>query len=134
MDVASVVAESVGILAPVLPYLVSKTGDVAAGEGIKKVGKEAWGVAHRLWERLRGAVEANPAAREAVEDLVARPDDEDYRAALRVQLKNLLEADQLLGDEVARLIVTASGDRSVAAGGSIGGTIVTGDGNIVKGS
>ena len=133
MDVATIVGETVGVLAPVLPYLVGKAGDVAAGEGIEKVGKEAWGVAQRLWERLRGAVQANPAAREAVEDLVGRPDDEDYRAVLRVQLKKLLEADQSLADEVARLIVTASGDRSVAAGESISGTIVTGNGNIVKG-
>lgn len=126
MDVATVV----GVLAPVLPYLVEKAGHVAAGEAIKKVGKEAWG----LWEKLRGAVQANPAASQAVDDLAAQPDDEDLRAVLRVQLKKLLQADPSLADEVARLIVTASGDRSVAAGGDVRGTIITGDGNIVKGS
>ena len=117
MDVVSVV----DVLAPALPYLMEKTGDVAVGETIKK-----------LWEKLRGAIQASPAASEAVDELAARPDDEDLRAVLRVQLKKLLEADPSLADEVARLNVTASGDRSVAAGGDISGTIVTGDDNRVN--
>ena len=133
----------VGILVPVLPYLLAKTGDVAAGEAVKKVGKGTWGFARGLWEKLRPAVEASAGASEAVKDFVARPDDEDCRAVLRVQLKKLLEADEALAEEVGRLIdegrragviVVASGDRSVAAGGDVGGTIVTGDGNVVKGS
>ena len=132
---------TVQFLAPVLPYLVAKAGDVAAAEAIKKVGKQTWGVARRLWEKLRPAVEASSSASEAVKDLADHPDVEDYRAVLRVQLKKLLEADRGLADEVARLIeegrkagpiVTASGDRSVAAGGDISGTVVTGDRNIVK--
>ncbi len=126
MDVVTVV----GVLAPVLPYLLEKAGDVATAEAIKKVGKDAWG----LWRKLWPAIQASPAASEAVEDLAARPDDEDLRAVLRVQLKKLLQTDQSLADEVARLIVTASGDRSVSAGRDIRGTITTGDGNIVKGS
>ena len=143
MDIVTTANDAVLLLTPVLPYLVAKTGDVAAKEAIKKVGKKTWGFARGLWDKLRPAVEANPAARVAVEDLVAEPDNEDCRGALRVRLKKLLEADEALADEVGRLIeegrragviVVASGKGSVAAGGDVSGTIVTGDGNVVKGS
>ena len=88
MDVGPIVAA----LEPLLPYLVTKTTDLAVGEAIKKAGKETWEFARGLWEKLRPAVEASPVASEAVNDLAARPDDEDYRTVLRVQLKKLLEA------------------------------------------
>ena len=66
------------------------------------------------------------------------PDDEDAVAALRLQLRKLLEEDtRLAGDlaaiwqkaEAANVVqVTASGERSVAVGGDVtGSTIVTGD-------
>ena len=142
MDISAIVADAAQVLAPVLPYLLAKTADVAAGEAIKKVGKDTWGLAQRLWDKLRPAVEAKPSAGEAARDLAAKPDDQDRQAALRVQLEKLLEADQALAHEIARLVdegrragltVVASGDRSVAAGGDVSGTIITGDGNVAKG-
>jgi hypothetical protein len=144
MDIVATVNDAVLLLAPALPYLVAKTGDVATKGAIKKVGKEAWGVAQGLWEKLRPAVEASPAASEAVDDLAAEPDNQDCRGGLRARLRKLLEADPALAEEVARLIeegrsagvnVTSSGDRSVTVGGTISNNIiVTGDGNKVKGS
>ena len=81
--------------------------------------------------------QASFAALEAVRDVAHTPDDEDAQAALRVQLKKLLAEDQTLTEEVtewwqrakaAGIMVTASGDRSVAIGGDVlGSTIVTGD-------
>jgi hypothetical protein len=86
-------------------------------------------------------MEARPAALEAAQDAAAHPDDEDVLAALRLQLKKLLAEDQALAQELARLLprsgpagqtVIASGDRSVAIGGSVNGSvIVTGDQNVV---
>jgi len=67
--------------------------------------------------------------------------DEDALAALRLQLKKLLEADAALAQELARLLeqarasgqtVIAGGNRSVAIGGDASGSvIVTGDRNRV---
>ncbi len=142
MDPTQLVPAVTGFLGPLLPYLMAKTGDVAASEAIKAVGKSTWQHARPLWAKLWPKVQANDAAREAAESLAADPHDEDARGQLRVQLKKLLAEDPELAGELARLIdhareagvvVTASGPRSVAIGGDAGGTIVTGDGNVVKG-
>jgi hypothetical protein len=83
-------------------------------------------------------VEEKPAAQEAAEEVAARPDDDDALAALRLQLRKLLEEDQQLASDLTRIWeeaqaanvvhVTASGERSVAVGGDVSGsTIITGD-------
>jgi len=87
-------------------------------------------------------VEARSAALEAAQDAAAHPDDEDALAALRLQLKKLLAEDDSLAQELARLLeqartagqtVIASGDRSVAIGGNVSGSvIVAGDKNTVQ--
>jgi len=128
-------------LMPLLPYLL-KIGDKAAEEVGKKIGGEGWEQAKTLWEKLRPKVEAKPAALEAVQEAAAHPDDEDTLAALRLQLKKLLAEDQALAQELARLLeqscptgqtVIASGDRSVAIGGDVSGSmIVTGDKNKIN--
>jgi len=138
-------AQLVQLLAPYLPYLV-KGIKLAGQEAAKKLGEKAseqgFDHAKALWEKLRPKVEAKPAALEAVQDAAEHPDDEDALAALRLQLKKLLAEDQPLAQELARLLqqaqaggrtVTASGNRSVAIGGNVSGSvIVTGDNNKVN--
>ncbi len=141
MDSQTLAQQPVGFLAPFLPYLL-KAGEEAAGEAGKKFGAEAWERAKALWAKLRPQVEARPAAQEAAQDVAANPQNEGAQAALRWQLEKLLSADRALAAEVARLwgeaqaagvTVTASGDRSVAIGGSVGGsTIITGDQNKIE--
>jgi hypothetical protein len=136
MDIVALTHAVTTTLVPVLPYLL-KAGEKAAEEAGKKAAGETWDWAKELWTRLRPKVEAKPAALEAVRDVAQTPDDEDAQAALRVQLKKLLAEDQTLTEEVtdwwqrakaAGVMVTASGDRSVAIGGDVlGSTIVTGD-------
>jgi hypothetical protein len=137
-------AQLVQLLAPFLPYLL-KGAKLAGQEAAKKLGEKAgeqgFEQAKTLWEKLRHKVEARPAALEAVQDAADHPNDEDALAALRLQLKKLLAEDDSLAQELARLLprsgpagqtVIASGDRSVAIGGSVSGSvIVTGDKNIV---
>lgn len=142
MDVATLAKDLVVFLAPFLPYLL-KAGEKAAEEAGKKLGSEAWDKAKTLWSKLRPKVEARPAAQEAAQDVAATPQDQDARAALRQQLKKLFTEDETLAAEVARLwqeaqatspTVVASGDRSVAIGGNVSGSvIVTGDNNQVTG-
>jgi hypothetical protein len=84
-------------------------------------------------------VQAKPAAQEAAQEVARNPQDTDAQAALRLQLKKILTEDQALARELVPLVqslqqtrisVIASGDRSVATGGSISGsTIITGDVN-----
>lgn len=141
MDIVALTQAVTAILIPVLPYLL-KTGEKAAEEAGKKIGGETWEWAKDVWSKLWPSVEAKPAAIEAAQEVATTPDDKDAQAALRVQIKKLLTEDEALAGEVdqwlekakaAGITVTASGDRSVAIGGDVGGSnIITGDRNIVK--
>lgn len=126
---------------PLLPYLL-KAGEKVAEETSKAVADQTLEWGKSLWAKLKPKVDAKPAALEAAQDAAKTPDDEDAQASLRVQLKKLLAEDQSLAEEVSRwleqgkaagIVVTASGERSVAIGGDVkGSTIVTGDRNRVK--
>ena len=137
MDVAALTA----FLAPLLPHLL-KVGERVAETVVDRVGKEAVDFAQRLWDKLRGRVEAKDAAREAAEDVAHNPDDVEFRTVLKVQLQKLLDEDAELAAEVRRVwdeaeaagapatvtTVTASGSGSVAIGRDVtGSTITTGE-------
>ena len=133
MEIAALTA----FLAPFLPSLI-KAGEKAVEKAADAVSDEAFKYAKALWDKLQPGVEAKPAAKEAAEEVAAHPDDDDALASLRLQLRKLLEQDQGLADDLARIWqeaqaanvvqVTASGERSVAVGGDVtGSTIVTGD-------
>ncbi len=140
MDIAMLAKDVAALLTPFLPYLL-KAGERAAEETGKKLGGDAWEKAKALWGKLRAKVETRPAAQEAVQDVADHPDDEDAQAALRLQLRKILAEDEALAAEVARLwqeteaarvTVIASGERSVAIGGDVhGSVIVTGDENTI---
>ncbi|HXV95190.1 MAG TPA: hypothetical protein VD695_01470 [Gaiellaceae bacterium] len=133
MEIAALTA----FLAPFLPTLL-KAGEKAVEKAADAVSDEAFTYARALWEKLKPGVDAKPAAKEAAEEVAARPEDEDALAALRLQLRKLLEDDTRLKADLAGIWeqaraanvvqVTASGERSVAVGGDVtGATIVTGD-------
>ena len=141
MDIGALASSLTTALVPLLPYLL-KAGEKAAEETGKTVASESLEWAKSLWTKLKPKVDAKPAAFEAAQDAAQTPEDEDAQAALRVQLKKLLAEDQSLAEEVSRwleqgkaagIIVSASGERSVAIGGDVkGGAIVTGDQNTVN--
>lgn len=148
MDIQTLVKDLATFLAPFLPYLL-KTGDKAAeklGEQVGKklvpgLGTRAWQTAQTLWGKLRPKVAAQPAAQEAVQEVVQNPNDADAHAALRLQLKKILAEDETLARELAPLVQTlqhthvtviASGERSVAVGGSVSGSVIS-MGDISKG-
>ena len=138
MDIGALASSLTTALVPLLPYLL-KAGEKAAEETGKAVGSQSLEWAKSLWTKLKPKVEANPIALGAAQYAAQTPDDEDGKAALRLQLKLLLTEDQALAEEVSRWleqgkaagnIVTASGERSVAIGGDVkGSTINTGDRN-----
>ncbi|MBD2255465.1 hypothetical protein [Nostoc parmelioides] len=129
-------------LVPFLPYLL-KAGEKATEEAGKKVGEkfggDAWEKAKSLWAKLSPKVEAKAAAIEAASDVAKDPEDKDALAALRLQLKKLLNEDSTLASEIVHLFeeakqtgsvsnVIASGERAVALGSNASGnTISTGD-------
>jgi hypothetical protein len=134
MDVTGLAA----FLAPFLPALV-KGADRLAGDVAERLGDAAYGVAKRMWELLRPKVEADPRAQDTVEEVAEDPDDEVLQAMLAKRLEGLLADDLALAADLDRLleegravtIVSASGERSVAVGRDVGGTIITGDRAVV---
>ena len=123
-----------------MPQLV-KSGQALAEGVADQVDKHKASVAEALWGRLFPKVSAAPATDEAVKDAASNPEDPDYQAALRVQLRKMLTNEPVLARELQEILdeadraagtvnVSAGGERSVAVGGSVqGSTIVTGDQN-----
>lgn len=144
MDISALAQAVTSLVLPVLPSLLKKVGESAAGE----VGKKALGAVtdatkalwDRLWKKDDAANEAKATAQEdalkAAQKVLDKPDDTDRQAAFRSNLKDLLESDSALAKEIEELLAKAtpagsthvSADRGgVATGGSvIGSTIITG--------
>jgi hypothetical protein len=109
MDLAILVK----FLASCLPFLLNvsnKTGEGAS----QKLGEDVWRKAIVLWGKLQPKVEAKEAAQEAAMDVAKNPEDEDSQAALRQQLKKILERDSSLAAEIAEIFQ----EQSTTAGGS----------------
>ncbi|MEU5864612.1 hypothetical protein ABZ815_25830 [Nonomuraea sp. NPDC047529] len=116
----------VAVANQVMPYVMSaiaaygtavltKTQDLAADESVN-LGK-------RLLERFTKRDESRAQIEAAVQDVAEVPDDEDFPAALRVQLKKALAVDPVLAEDVVQLLGSApapSVSQSVA-GSRIGG-------------
>ncbi|MEP0873574.1 hypothetical protein NDA01_27830 [Trichocoleus desertorum AS-A10] len=107
MDPATLTA----FLAPFLPALMKLGGKVLEGAAAKsgetagtKLTEKALDKAKAIWEKLHPKVEAKESAKEAVEDVAKAPDDADSQAALRVQLKKILEADPDLAAAIAKIM------------------------------
>ena len=102
-DFTAINTTIVQFLSPFLPYLL-KGGREAAKEAAKKVGEmfseDAWEKAKLLWSKLRD----NKKIKEAAKVASNLPDDEDAHAALRLQLKLLLQNDDNLRRELAVVI------------------------------
>jgi hypothetical protein len=129
------------VLTTLTPYLT--TFATAAAEEIGKKVPEAAG---KVWAVLKKKFDTKEAAREALEDLLKNPKDEDTQGAFRLQLKKFLTDDPDFAGELSKLLESAgttttytatligngaiaqgTGATAVGAGGvNIGGS-VTGD-------
>lgn len=120
-------------LTPAMPYLVSGGGELVkeAGETLSEKAPE-W--IKGLWAKLRPKVEEKPAAAEAVQDVAKAPEDVDAQAALRIQLRKILEADSSFAAEVAKLIEAAGPKTSYQAELHGSGAIAQGTDNVVAGA
>jgi hypothetical protein len=99
MDIVTLTA----LLAPHLPTLM-KLGGKAAESAASKIGADTWETVKKIWAKLSPRIEAKESAKEAAIDVANNPDDEDLQAALRVQLKKLLEQNKELEDAIAKIL------------------------------
>jgi hypothetical protein len=103
MDIALLTA----FLSPFLPHLLNLGGkaaekftDTIAG----KAGEAASTKATAIWAKLQPKVDAKESAREAADDVAKTPDDADAQAALRLQLKKILDSDPDLAAAIAQIM------------------------------
>ena len=133
MDVSVLVAETVKYLAPALPFL-HETSVGAAKKLGEKITEASLERAGKIWQWLRPKAQERPALGEAAQEVAARPVDADAQAALRVQLRKLLEVTPALAEELATLVgrpsaqgssVSVSGAGAVGIGGNATGNTIT---------
>jgi hypothetical protein len=109
MEIATLTA----FLSPFLPSLLKLGGkamEKATESASGKVGEAAFAKAQAVWAKLSPKVEAKAAAKEAAIDVANSPEDEDLQAALRVQLKKLLEQDEELMKAIEQILTTDAPD------------------------
>ena len=143
MDPVTIATTTVAFLSPYL------------AEGAKAAAKKA---GEALMAALERRFKEKPAAQEALDDVKQNPQNEDFQAALRVQLQKALKANETFQAELAELLEQAqaetpatatqvtvngsgaavvgdgaavAGERGVAVSGDVKGPIVTGDQNRV---
>lgn len=140
MDIATLAQALVALLTPVLPLLM-KAGEKSVEEMGKKVGESAWNFAKKIWSRLTPKINANSSAKEAINDCVKNPKDDDYIAVFRVQLKKILKSDPSLAQElISQLDDIERATReininigNINVGGNVyGGTFVSGNDNVFQ--
>jgi hypothetical protein len=145
MDPTTIQTLADGVLAILVPVITKVTSVAAApitatgGELIKLLSQAAGDKIATMMKTVIAKFKDRPAAAEVIGDLARAPQDKDVQAAFRLQLRKALEADPAFADELHKLlqaaesesstdsIVTASGERSVAAGRDVNAPIITGD-------
>jgi len=131
-------------LQPFLPVIATKAAEEIGKTAIAKV-----------WTAIEKKFDTKAAAKEALEDLLKNPQDEDTHVVFRVQLKKLLEEDNTFASDLSQLLESAGTDykaqvigngavaqgtnaKAVGAGGImieggvIGSNIVMGNNNSVN--
>jgi hypothetical protein len=98
-DLNEIAGRIVQALIPFLPYLL-RIGDAAADEVGRRMGAAAWERARALWERLRSRRSVEPVA----QAVVASPDNQALREALREEIARALAEDEALQKEILRLM------------------------------
>ncbi|HEX8450495.1 MAG TPA: hypothetical protein VF647_00295 [Longimicrobium sp.] len=145
LDISTTAAEFINLIGPYLPALTgfrtqlaeqaTSVAKDAAGTAARALSETAWERLRRLWERISAPSDGKPPIGPATQDVIAAPEDPDALAALRLQLRKLLQQEPDLAEEVAGWLesvrtesVSAHGDRSVAIGGDVRESlIITGD-------
>jgi hypothetical protein len=94
--IASLAASAVAVLSPYL----AKAGE----EFAKEAGKAAANKFGALYQFLKTRFKKKPAAKEALADLEANPENEDAKAALRRQLTKQMNADKAFIDALRKML------------------------------
>lgn len=132
MEIAGFLAANVvAVLAPALGRLLSKTADKLTDRASGRLSDVAVEKAEALWSTVSPKIEANPGALRAAQRVADQPNNEDFQAALRVELDELLANDPRFRQAVERKLteigitrVEQRGDHNIMVGRDNSGTII----------
>ncbi|MFI6725153.1 hypothetical protein NRF20_20340 [Streptomyces sp. R-74717] len=116
MDALTVASE----IAPYVTAAVGAYGTAVLTRATDASADATVSLGRRILQRIRGNQQDSAELDRAVAEAAEAPEDEDFQAMLRVQIKRALLADAELTADIARLLsqssvsLTASGDGSVA--------------------
>jgi hypothetical protein len=123
-------------LVSLLPYAMAVGGKTLEGAE-QQMGADTWNWLKSLWVKIRPSLEARPAGMEIARSVAVTPTDEESKAALAWQLREILLSDPTLAADLARSLarrppevssVQATGRRSISIGRDVNQSIVnTGD-------
>ncbi len=113
MDIPLLASSAVELLKPYLGVLLT------AGAGA--VGKDVWVGVKDLWKKVEPKIEAKPELKTAAQDVAAHPDDTEKVAKLTEALRQLLEGDAVLANELQPLIMRLKAGRDIFVGNTISG-------------
>jgi len=110
IEIPALVTSAWTTLLPFLPVIATKAAE--------EIGKTA---VAKIWNAIEKKFDTKAAAKEALEDLLKNPKDEDTHVVFRVQLKKLLEEDNAFASDLASLLKSAGSDYNaqVIGGGAI---------------
>lgn len=107
-----------GLLTQFLPHLL-RAGQRVGDQAADALGTETGRLARRVWDRLGQAFESRPAAKEAAENLAAKPADDLAREDLELQVRKILRDDPGLRKELSAMLEDARGQGIVADRGGV---------------
>jgi endonuclease/exonuclease/phosphatase family metal-dependent hydrolase len=97
MDITLKLYGIVALIAPHAGILAGADGKVATAPSAP------YEAAAAIWAKIKPKMKGRQSIKEAISDLAEDPMDEDARAALRLQLKKLLQHDETLSGEIETL-------------------------------
>jgi hypothetical protein len=144
MDATTLAASVVTVLSP----LLMKAGEKA----IEKVGAKLPEAVGKIWDEIRQKIGRKEAAKEAMKDFAAKPDDEDNAASFRKELRKVFELDSKFAKDLEKMLDAAkaqigdsiintgsgaaatrggvaAGAGGIAIGGNVQGSVVMGNNN-----
>jgi hypothetical protein len=120
------------LLQPYLPIIAAKAAE--------KVGSELPTAVGKLWQSIGEKFNTKATAKEAMDDLLNDPEEDDLQAAFRVQLKKALKEDEVFAGTIQSLLSEAGREitsyhAEVKGGGAIAqgaGAKAVGEGGIMQ--
>lgn len=127
MDINILAKVLVERLSPALPYLL-KSGDRVSEGATRQIGIE---LVQKVWSELGSIVTTNPFTSRAAEKVAEDPFNEDAKASLRQEIRELLSNDKELALELSKIIESSASSVEVDnRSGGFYGTSMTFHGDV----